>query len=54
MEALHARSNSFNCQKNNEEAYREAENDFDLSMREQESFIALLYVRGLTYLISLE
>jgi len=34
----------------NEAACR-GENDFDLSMCELEAFIALQYVRGLTYLI---
>ena len=37
----------------NEEAYKEGENDFDLSMYEIESFIALQYVRRLTYSIFL-
>jgi len=52
MEALQARSSSLlSCQITNEEAYRKGENDFDLSVCELESFIALQYVRTLTYFI---
>jgi len=36
-----------------EKAYKKGENDFDLSMYEIESFIALQYVRRLTYIIFL-